>query len=218
MKAGRNLARMTAGAQLRQKILQSPMGGTPPAGDRSHGVGCPPPRVYDYAFYRLGAAGNDAYNARRTEETAMATTNVKPIPDGHHTITPYVTVADGDAAIAFMQEAFDAKVLGRLNHDNGRLMHAGIQIGDSRLMLSEGNVQHPPMPCALHLYLPDVDATYRRSLAAGAQSVMEPADQFYGDRTGGVRDRLGNTWWLATHIEDVSGDELARRAMAFRKS
>lgn len=148
----------------------------------------------------------------------MATTNVKPIPDGYRTITPYVTVADGDAVIAFMQQAFDAKVLERLNRDDGRLMHAEVQIGDSRLMLSQGNGQHPPMPCALYLYLPDVDATFRRALAAGAQSVMEPADQFYGDRNAGVRDTSGNTWWLATHVEDVSGEELARRAKTFRKS
>ena len=97
---------------------------------------------------------------------AMATTNVQPIPDGYRTFTPYVTVADGDAVIAFMQQAFDAKVLERLNHDNGRLMHAEVQIGDSRLMLSQGNGQHPPMPCALYLYLPDVDATCRRATPA----------------------------------------------------
>jgi uncharacterized glyoxalase superfamily protein PhnB len=91
-------------------------------------------------------------------------------------------------------------------------MHAELRLGDSLVMIAEASAQYGPFPAMLHLYLEDVDAVYRRALAAGAAALQEPADQFYGDRTAGVRDAFGNTWWLATHIEDVPLEEMQRRA------
>ena len=91
-------------------------------------------------------------------------------------------------------------------------MHADLKIGDSHVMLGEASDQHPAMPAMMHLYVPNVDAVYQRALAAGGTSAMEPADQFYGDRGGGVKDPSGNHWYIATHIEDVPMAELKKRA------
>jgi uncharacterized glyoxalase superfamily protein PhnB len=84
-------------------------------------------------------------------------------------------------------------------------------------MIGEAGGQWQPMPCNLYVYVPDTDATYRRALAAGAVSIMEPSDQYYGDRNAGVKDPCGNSWWLATHKEDVSAEEMQRRAAALPK-
>lgn len=97
------------------------------------------------------------------------------------------------------------------------MTHAEVQIGDSVAMISDTSAQSKPMPGMLYAYVPDVDATYKRALAAGATPIMEPADQFYGDRHGGVRDVAGNQWWIATHIEGVLPEELRRRAEACYK-
>ena len=102
----------------------------------------------------------------------------------------------------------------RLQTPDGRIMHAEVRIGDSVVMMGEASDDNPPIPAMLHLYLEDADAAYRRALAAGATSLREPEDQFYGDRTSGVQDAFGNQWWLATHIEDVPADEMQRWADA----
>ena len=138
---------------------------------------------------------------------------VSPIPPGFHTVTPYLTVRDGDAILEFLKRAFDGRELcPATRRPDGTLGHAQLRIGDSNVMLSQGTADWPPMPCALYLYVPDVDAVYRHALAAGATSVREPTNEFYGDRSAGVKDVCGNYWWLATHIEDVAPDELERRA------
>ena len=93
-------------------------------------------------------------------------------------------------------------------------MHAEVRVGDSIIMLGESGGPFPPMPTCLYLYVPNTDAVYKASLNAGGTSIREPADQFYGDRVAGVKDPSGNQWWIATHIEDVSEEELARRAEA----
>ena len=112
--------------------------------------------------------------------------------------------------IDFLQRAFGATVTFRMNRPDGGVAHAELTIGDSRLMLGQ-----PPegrgMKSMLHLYVPDTDAVYRTAMAAGAESIREPANQFYGDRRAGVRDPEGNEWWIATHIEDVSQEEMERR-------
>lgn len=144
----------------------------------------------------------------------MSASNVKAIPDGFHAITPYITASDARAVIDFLQRAFDATLTERIEDGQGRIRHAQLKIGDSNLMLTDGNDDCPPAPASFYLYLEDVDSAYQRALRAGGTSVMEPADQFYGDRNAGVRDAAGNTWWLATHIEDVSSEEIARRARA----
>ncbi len=143
---------------------------------------------------------------------------VKAVPDGYHTITPYLAIPGVAKLLDFVKAAFGAEELERHGRPDGPVMHAQVRIGDSRVMMGEPHAPWPTMPAALYLYVPDTDATYRRALQAGATSVMEPADQFYGDRNAGVKDPCGNLWWIATHIEDVSEAELAKRAAAFMKT
>jgi PhnB protein len=137
---------------------------------------------------------------------------VKPVPEGYHTITPYMVANDAQKLIDFATRAFDAKLVEEMRRPDGGIMHAELQIGDSRIMLGQANEQHTAMPCGIYLYVPDTDATYTKALAAGAVSAMEPANQFYGDRNAGVRDENGNVWWIGTHVEDVPPDELKKRA------
>jgi len=137
---------------------------------------------------------------------------VAPIPEGFHTLTPYLTVTHAERCIDFLKQAFDAKELHRTTTPEGSIAHAQLRIGDSMLMLSEQCKDWPSAGCGIYLYVPDTDATYRKALAAGATSIMEPADQFYGDRNAGVRDAFGNIWWIGTHIRDVPPDELEKAA------
>jgi uncharacterized glyoxalase superfamily protein PhnB len=144
------------------------------------------------------------------KEPTMA---VKAIPEGYHTVTPYLIARGADKIVEFLKKAFDAELsFPPMQRPDGKIMHADVKVGDSHVMLSEATDQHQPMPCMLHLYVPDVDAAYRRAVAAGGTSTMEPTDQFYGDRGGGVKDPCGNHWYIATHKEDVAPDELRRRA------
>ena len=146
------------------------------------------------------------------EETHMAT--VKPIPAGYHTVTPYLVVEGAAKVIDFAKQAFGAEELNRMATPDGTIMHAEIKIGDSRVMLGEAQGPWKPMPTAIYLYVEDCDTTYKRALQAGATSLMEPADMFYGDRNAGVQDPAGNFWWISTHIEDISTEEKLRRAEA----
>jgi uncharacterized glyoxalase superfamily protein PhnB len=139
---------------------------------------------------------------------------VNPIPEDYHSVTPYLKVRDASGLIDFLRQAFDAEERDRMERPDGKIMHAEVRIGDSVVMLGDVAEGEAPMPTTLNLYVEDVDATYRRALAAGATSVREPADQFYGDRSGGVQDPFGNQWWISTHVEDVSPEEVRRRAEA----
>ena len=139
---------------------------------------------------------------------------VKPIPEGYHTVTPYLISQGVPALIEFLKKTFDATELFRHTNPDGTVKHAEVRIGNSPVMMGECNAMHPAMPCTIYVYVDDCDAAYRRALEAGATSVMAPADQFYGDRSGGVKDASGNYWWIGTHIEDVSAEEMARRAAA----
>jgi uncharacterized glyoxalase superfamily protein PhnB len=139
---------------------------------------------------------------------------VKPIPDGYHTVTPYLTVQGAAKLIDFLKQAFGAEETERLLRPDGTIGHAEARIGDSVVMLGDATPEFTPMPAMLHLYVTDVDAVYKRALQAGATSLREPADQFYGDRSAGVKDACGNQWWIATHKEDVPPEELKRRAEA----
>ncbi len=138
--------------------------------------------------------------------------SVNPIPEGHHTVTPYLMIKDAAGFLDFAKAAFEARECLRHARPDGAIMHAEIQIGDSKIMIGGASEQFPAMPAAIHLYVEDVDTVYARALSAGGTSLMELADQFYGDRSGGVKDPFGNTWWIATHREDVSEEEFARRA------
>ncbi len=148
--------------------------------------------------------------------------SVKPIPDGYHSVTPYLTVKGAARALEFYEKAFGAKVLFRMEDKDGRVGHAEIQLGDSRVMLSD---EHPELgvrspqsvggtPVSIHLYTDDVDATVARAVAAGAKVTRPVADQFYGDRSGTLTDPFGHRWYVSTHTEDVPPDELERRAAA----
>jgi len=147
---------------------------------------------------------------------------VKPIPDGYHSVTPYLIVKGGPQAIAFYEKAFGAQLLFRMMEPDGRVGHAELEIGDSRVMLAD---EHPDIgarspqsiggsPVTIHLYVEDVDATVARAVAAGARITRPVADQFYGDRNGGLVDPFGHVWFVATHKEDVPAEELDRRAAA----
>jgi PhnB protein len=109
-----------------------------------------------------------------------------------------VIVQGADRVIEFLKQAFEAKEVERMSMPDGSIMHAEVRAGDSTVMLGEASGQWGPMPASLYMYVPDVDAVYQRVLKAGATSVMEPADQFYGDRNAGVKDSAGNLWWIAS--------------------
>lgn len=141
-------------------------------------------------------------------------TIAKPIPIGFHTTNVYLIVNDAAKQIAFLEAAFAAKELHRSTLPDGNIIHAEVTIGDSTIMLGQANQQYPPRPSTTYLYVDDVDGTFRRALEAGGKSLVEPKDQFYGDRSGGVEDPSGNYWWIATHIEDVSHEESQRRFAA----
>lgn len=147
---------------------------------------------------------------------------VRPIPEGYHTVTPYLHVAGAAEALDFYRRALGAKELMRMSDPKGRVAHAEIQIGDSRIMLAdefpEMGVKGPKTlggsPVTIYLYVEDVDTLFRQALAAGGKEKRPLADQFYGDRSGSFEDPFGHTWWIATHKEDVPPDEMKRRAEA----
>jgi PhnB protein len=138
----------------------------------------------------------------------------KPIPEGFHAVTPFLRVTDATSMIEFMQHAFGAVVTFRMDDPTGRVAHAELQIGDSMIMLGQAPSPDQAMRAMIHLYLTDTDAMYKSAMAAGATSIREPANQFYGDRSAGVKDPAGNEWWMATHIEDVTQQEMQRRMAA----
>lgn len=148
----------------------------------------------------------------------------KPIPDGYHTVTPALTVKNGAEAIEFYKRALGARELMRIPGPDGKhLMHAEIEVGDSRVMLAD---ESPEMGCrapatvgsvtsSLYVYVEDVDKAFRRAVEAGAKPLMPPADMFWGDRFGQVEDPSGHRWGLATHKEDPSPEDMARRQKEF---
>lgn len=128
---------------------------------------------------------------------------VKPIPDGFHTVTPYLLVSDAALLIDFLKRAFGAEEIFRSNGPDGSVAHAQLKIGDSMVMMGQAKDEWKPMPCMLYLYVEDVDAWFDRAVQAGGTVVREVTDEAYGDRAGGVRDPVGNQWWLATRRQDV---------------
>ena len=136
---------------------------------------------------------------------------VKPIPEGYHSVTPYITVPDVAKAIEFVQRAFGAKQVEAAPDAGGTIRHADVLIGDSHVMFGQASEQWPSRPGTLYLYSENVDELYRRAMEAGGTSLREPTNEFYGDRSAGVADSQGNQWWMATHVEDVSPEEMERR-------
>lgn len=147
---------------------------------------------------------------------------VQPIPDGYHTIQPYLHIRGAAHAIDFYKAAFAAVEILRLTQPDGSIGHAELRFGDSVVMLAdeapERAIYSPTYlggsAVSIMIYVEDCDALYRRAIAAGARSIREPVDQFYGDRSAGVQDPFGFQWWIATHIKDVAPDELQAAAAA----
>lgn len=129
--------------------------------------------------------------------------SVKPIPDGFHTVTPYLVVPDAALLIDFLKRAFNAEEIHRSHRPDGAVAHAQVKIGDSMVMMGQAQDEWKPMPCMLYLYVEDVDAWFERAVQAGGTVVRQVNDEAYGDRAGGVQDPAGNQWWVATHRQDV---------------
>ncbi len=139
------------------------------------------------------------------------------IPAGFHTLTPYLMVSDGRAAVAFYQQALGATVHNLDAVPDGPFLNAELQIGTSKLMIGQHEIAEssPGLPpVSIYVYVEDVDAVHANALAAGATVVSPLTDQFYGNREGGIRDPFGIVWWLASHIEDLTPEEIAERAAA----
>ena len=157
-----------------------------------------------------------------TARPAPETSKAKPIPEGYDTATPYLCIKDAARAIEFYKKAFGATELMRMAQPDGRIGHAEIRIGNSPIMLAD---EVPEMghrspqslggsPVSILLYVEDVDALFNQAVSAGAKVERPVQDQFYGDRTGGVTDPFGHVWYIATHKEDVSPEEMRKRAAA----
>ena len=146
------------------------------------------------------------------------TTQARKVPEGYHSIQPYLMFTNCVEAMAFFAKAFGATEKLRMKDDNGRTVHAELQIGDSIIMMAD---EHPEIeafaaphyggsPVSLMLYIDDCDTTYNQALAAGATSLRVPTDQPYGDRMAGILDPFGYKWWIATHIKDLTKEELEK--------
>ena len=144
----------------------------------------------------------------------MASKAVKPIPDGYHTVTPFLNVKGMGKLIDFMKAAFGAEEIMRMAGPGGAPVHAEVSIGNSRIMLGEIMQQNTPSSGYFYVYVSDADAMHKRAVGAGATLVSQPADQFWGDRMGTVKDPFGNTWSLATHKEDPTPEEMEKRMKA----
>lgn len=151
---------------------------------------------------------------------------VKAIPEGYHSVTPYLIVSGAARAIDFYKLAFGATELLRIPDGQGRVMHAELKIGDSVIMLADEpeSGEHKSAqtlggsPVSLMLYIEDVDTVFARAISAGAKEVRAVQDQFYGDRSGNLVDPFGHTWTVSTHVEDVSQEEMERRMAALPKT
>jgi len=142
---------------------------------------------------------------------------VKKIPDGYHNVQPYLVVRDADALIDFTIAAFGAKEKVRMPGPDGKTAHGEVDIGDSVVMMGSPMPGANLMPGMIYLYVDDTDATYKKALAAGGKSTEEPNDAFYGDRRAAVEDSQGNSWFIATHQEDPTPEQMQERMDAMAK-
>ena len=137
---------------------------------------------------------------------------VRAIPQGFHTVTPFLVVDNAAGLIEFIKSAFDGKQTFRMDENDGKIMHATVTIGDSTIMISDKMEGMEAQTAMLYLYVEDADALFKNALRAKATQIHEPTTEFYGDRAGAVKDSWGNIWWIATHVEDVEHNELKKRA------
>ncbi|MDZ4819474.1 MAG: VOC family protein [Planctomycetota bacterium] len=133
-------------------------------------------------------------------------------PEGNHTITPYLIIPDPVALIEFTKKVFGAEETMRMTCPQGTIVHAEVRIGDSPLEFATASEQWPAMPASLHVYVADADAAFQRALAAGGTVIKDIADQFYGERSGSIRDSNGNAWHIATKTEELTEAEMKQRA------
>ena len=136
-------------------------------------------------------------------------------PEGYHNVTPYLVVQDIEALITFLKDAFDAEETERVPGPDGKARHAEVRIGDSVVMMGTARGK-PPIPGMLYVYTEDVDTAYSRALKAGGESIAQPENQFYGDRTAGVTDSQGNIWYLATRVENLSEEEIQKQVLTVK--
>ncbi|MGZ3443461.1 MAG: VOC family protein [Polyangia bacterium] len=127
---------------------------------------------------------------------------VKPIPDGYHTVTPYIIASDAARLIEFLGKAFGAEVRHK-TVEEGRIRHAEVRVGSSMVMISQSIPEYPPTPIHIYVYIEDCDAVFDRAVAAGGTVIMPMKDQDYGDRNGGVKDPVGNSWWIGKRIKEL---------------
>jgi len=142
---------------------------------------------------------------------------VKHQPDGYTTVSSYLIVEDIQSELNFVNKGFGAEEIERIAMPDGTIMHAEVRIGDSVIMMGPPKGEFGAKTSMMYIYVEDTDSAYQDCLAAGATSEMEPADQFYGDRNAGVKSPNGNLYWIATHIEDVSQEELTKRSQEMAK-
>ncbi len=136
---------------------------------------------------------------------------VRSIPEGYRTITPYLTVKGAKNLIKFLEKAFDAKNMRQSLRPDGSVANAEVLIGDSMIMIADGTETWKPSPTSIYMYVENCDAVYRKAVESGGESLLEPQNMYYGDRNAGVKDFCGNSWWIGTHIEDVSDEEIQNR-------
>jgi PhnB protein len=139
------------------------------------------------------------------------------IPPGFHTVTPYIVVPGIARLLDFLKQAFGAVEKEVMKREDGTIAHAAVTLGDSIIEMGE-SVDKKSMPMTFHVYFRNVDEMYKRALSAGAKSLSEPTDQFYGERSAGLTDDWGNHWYIATYTEDLTPEELTARAAAQRES
>jgi len=140
--------------------------------------------------------------------------NVKPIPEGYSPVTPYLILRDVEMMLTFVQAAFGATVVGAHRDSGGRIAHADVTIGGAHVMMGGATEQWAEKLGSIHLYVADADATYAAAMKAGARSLYDVTTHFYGDRSGGVEDPCGVTWWISTHVEDVPAHVVEERMKA----
>lgn len=135
-----------------------------------------------------------------------------PVPEGYHSVIPYLVVADVPVMLSFLERAFGGEVIERVEDGTGAVRHAEVRIAGTVVMLGQARGDHAPERTTLYHYVPDADAAFARAVGAGAEVIQPVADQFYGDRCGGVRDPAGNGWWVARRVKTLSKEELDRAA------
>jgi PhnB protein len=141
---------------------------------------------------------------------------VKPIPKGYNSVQASLNLQDAKSAMAFVKKVFGGKIMGVMPGPDGKIMHGEVRVGDSVIMFSDA-VMDPPRPGNLMVYVPNVDKTFAKALKAGAKPLMQPSDQFWGDRFGRFEDTFGNRWGVGTHVEDVTPKQMKKRMAELAK-